>query len=66
MAREKHKRAKPRGESTEAGDWGGSPRSSEEGSVMELERRGRVRCRNDRTNWEQDDDERDDKQAVRV
>jgi hypothetical protein len=32
---------------------------------MELERRGRVRCRIDRTNWEQDDDERDDKQAVR-
>ena len=27
MAREKHKRRKPRGESTDAGDWDGSTRS---------------------------------------
>lgn len=43
MRREKHKRSTPRGESTEAGDWGGSPCSSDEGPVMGLERRGRVR-----------------------
>jgi hypothetical protein len=43
MTREKHKRRKPRGESTEAGNWGGSPCSSDEGLVMRLERRGRVR-----------------------
>src|SRR6202051_5204562 len=43
MPREKHKRPKQRGESTEAGDWGGSPCSSDEGPVMGLERRGRVR-----------------------
>src|ERR1700726_5352443 len=43
MPREKHKRPKPRGESTEAGNWGGSPCSSNEGLVMGLERRGRVR-----------------------
>jgi RNA-directed DNA polymerase len=43
MPREKHKRPTPRGESTEAGDWDGSPCSSDEGPVMGLERRGRVR-----------------------
>jgi hypothetical protein len=43
MRREKHKRPKPRGESTEAGNWGGSPCNSDEGLVMRLERRGRVR-----------------------
>ena len=43
MRREKHKRPKPRGESTEAGNWGGSPCNSEEGLVRRLERRGRVR-----------------------
>src|SRR5271165_6264733 len=43
MAREKHKRRKPRGESTDAGDWDGSTRSSVEGPVMGLEQRGRVR-----------------------
>ena len=43
MPREKHKRRKPRGESTEAEDWDGSTRSSVEGPVMGLERRGRVR-----------------------
>ena len=42
MPREKHKRQKPRGESTEAADWDGSARSSGEGPVMGLERRGWV------------------------
>jgi len=42
-AREKLKRRKPRGESTEAEDWDGSTRSSVEDPVMGLERRGRVR-----------------------
>jgi hypothetical protein len=43
MSREKPKRPKPRGESTEAEHWDGPTRSSEEGPVMGLERRGRVR-----------------------
>jgi len=43
MSREKLKRSKPRGESTEVGDWGGSPHTSDEGPVMGLEQRGRVR-----------------------
>jgi hypothetical protein len=43
MTREKLKRPKPRGESTEAKVWGGPTRRSAEGSVMELEQRGRVR-----------------------
>ena len=34
MAREKHKRRKPRGESTDAERWGGPVRRSEEGPVM--------------------------------
>ena len=42
MQREKHKRPKPRGESTDAEDWGGLPCSSVEVSVMGTERRGRV------------------------
>ena len=42
MRREKHKRPEPRGESTEAEDWGGLPCSSVEVSVMGTERRGRV------------------------
>jgi hypothetical protein len=37
MPREKHKRRKPRGESTDAGDWDGPARISDEGAVMELE-----------------------------
>ena len=41
MPREKHKRPKPRGESTEAEDWGGSPCSSVEILVMGLERANR-------------------------
>ncbi len=40
--RENSKQLKLRGESTDAGQRGGPPCSSEEGSVMGLERRGRV------------------------
>ena len=43
MVREKPKRPKPRGESTDAEHWDGPTRTSDEGSVMELEQRGRVR-----------------------
>ena len=43
MPREKHKRRKPRGESTEAEDWDGPARISVEGPVMGSELRGRVR-----------------------
>jgi len=43
MIREKHKRLKPQGESTEAEHWGGPTRKSKEGPVMGLEQRGRVR-----------------------
>ena len=42
MAREKLKRRKPRGESTEAKHWGGAARSSVETAVMARERRGGV------------------------
>jgi hypothetical protein len=43
MLREKFKQPKLRGESTEAEHWDGPTRKSNEGSVMELEQRGRVR-----------------------
>jgi hypothetical protein len=43
MSREKPKWRKPRGESTEAGDWGGLTRRSDEGPVMRLEQRSQVR-----------------------
>jgi hypothetical protein len=43
MLREKPKRLKPRGESSEAEHWGGPARKSEEGPVTGLEQRGRVR-----------------------
>jgi len=43
MLREKRKRPKPQGESTEAEHWGGPTRMSDEGSVIGLEQRGRVR-----------------------
>lgn len=43
MPREKLKRRKPQGESTDAGDWGGSPRMSVEDPVMGSEQRGRIR-----------------------
>jgi hypothetical protein len=43
MPREKLKRRKPRGESTDARDWGGPIRKSVEGLVMGSEQRDRVR-----------------------
>ena len=42
MPREKPKRGNREGQSTDAGHRGGTTRSSDEGSVMGLERRGRV------------------------
>jgi hypothetical protein len=44
MLREKPKRPKPQGESTEAEHWDGPTRTSDEGSVMGLEQRGRVKA----------------------
>jgi hypothetical protein len=44
MQREKHKWSQPRGESTDVEHWGGTIRTSVDGSVMELEQRDRVRC----------------------
>lgn len=43
MQREKLKRAKPQGESTDAGDWGGPARMNAEDPVMGPEQRGRIR-----------------------
>jgi len=43
MPREKLKRRKPQGESTDAGDWGGPTRKSVEDPVMGSEQRGRIR-----------------------
>jgi hypothetical protein len=43
MPREKLKRRTPRGEITDARDWGGPIRKSVEGPVMGSEQRGRVR-----------------------
>jgi hypothetical protein len=43
MLREKLKRPKPRGESTETEDWDGPTRRSDESPVMGLEQRGRVK-----------------------
>jgi hypothetical protein len=43
MLREKIKRPKPQDERTDAEHWGGLIRSSDEGPVMGLERRGQVR-----------------------
>jgi hypothetical protein len=64
MTREKLKRPKPQGESTEARHWDGPTRSSDEGSVIGLERRGRVRQLHERHNWKQDDLDACDKQTV--
>ena len=62
MAREKRKRRKPRGESTDAEHWDGPISKSDEGPVMGLEQRDRVRRSYGRNNWKQeDDDEYDDK-----
>jgi hypothetical protein len=64
MPREKPKRPKPRDESTEAKHWGGPTRRSDEGSVMGLEQRGRVRLWHHRNNWKQDDLDACDKQTI--
>ena len=64
MLREKLKGKRPRGESTDALAWGGPVCSSDEGLVMGLERRDRVRQSWARNNWRQDDVERYERQAV--
>ena len=64
MPREKHKWLKPRGESTEAEHWGGPTRTSDEGPVMGLEQRGRVRRLHYRNNWKQDELDACDKQTI--
>ena len=64
MSREKPKRLKPRGESTEAEHWDGPTRMSDEGPVMGLEQRSRVRRLHHRNNWQQDDLDACDKQTV--
>jgi hypothetical protein len=64
MPREKPKRLKPRGESTEAEHWGGPTCRSDEGSVMGLEQRGRVRLWHHRNNWQQDELDACDKQTI--
>ena len=51
MAREKRKRRKPRGESTDAEHWDGPISKSDEGPVMGLEQRDRVRRSYSRNNW---------------
>ena len=64
MSREKSKQPKLRGESTEAEYWGGPTRMSDEGPVMGLEQRGRVRRLHHRNNWRQDELDACDKQTV--
>ena len=64
MSREKSKQPKLRGESTEAEQWGGPTRRSDEGPVMELEQRGRVRQLHHRNNGRQDELDGCDKQTV--
>jgi hypothetical protein len=64
MLREKPKRRTPRGERTDVGHWDGLIRSSEESPVMGLERRGRVRQSYERSNWQQEDLDACDRQAV--
>ena len=66
MLREKHKGKQPRGESTDAMVWGGPICSSEEGSVMGLERRDRVGQSQVRHNWRQDDVESYERPIVHV
>jgi hypothetical protein len=64
MQREKLKRSKSQGESTDAGDWGGPIRMSVEGPVMGPEKGigsgGRIVW----NNWKQDDFDRYDRHAV--
>src|SRR3954471_10515548 len=64
LTREKCERLKPRGESTNAEHWGGPTRTSDEGPVMGLEQRGRVRRLHERNNWKQEDLDACDKQTV--
>jgi hypothetical protein len=64
MLREKPKRLNPRGESTEAEHWDGPTRMSDEGPVMGLEQRGRVRQLHQRNNWQQDELDACDTQTV--
>ena len=64
MLREKSKQPKLRGESTEAEHWDGPTRMSNEGPVMGLEQRGRVRRSQNRNNWKQDDLDACDKQTI--
>jgi hypothetical protein len=64
ILREKLKRPKPRGENTEAEHWGGPTRRSDEGPVIGLEQRGRVRRLHHRNNWQQDELDACDKQTV--
>jgi hypothetical protein len=64
MAREKRKRRKPRGESTDAEHWDGPISKSDEGPVMGLEQRDRVRRSYGRNNWKQDDADAYDRQTV--
>jgi hypothetical protein len=64
MEREKHKRRKSRGESTEAEHWDGPIRSSDEGPVMGTERRDRVKQSYGRNNWKQEDADLYDGQTV--
>jgi len=64
MLREKPKRPKPRGESTEAEHWDGPTRRSDESPVKGLEQRGRVRLWHHRNNWQQDELDACDKQTI--
>jgi hypothetical protein len=64
MLREKRKRPKPQGKSTDAEHWGGPTRRSDESPVMGLEQRGRVRRLHQRNNWKQDELDACDKQTV--
>ena len=55
LSREKPKWRQPRGESTDAEHWGGPIRRSDEGAVMGLEQRDRIRWLPSRDNWKQED-----------
>jgi len=64
MSREKSKQPELRGESTEAEPWGGPTHMSDEGLVLGLEQRSRVRRLHHRNNWRQDELDACDKQTV--
>jgi len=55
MVRENHKRKARKWESTDAGHGGGAVRSSDEGAVMALERRGGIIQSEHEDNWKQED-----------